>query len=61
MLIKDHEGDWGICTAAWLGMQAGRAGIPGTRYSKPKPGVPGKPGYFKMFFLNLRFENKLAR
>ena len=29
MIIKDNEGDWGICVAAWRGMKKGKAGIPG--------------------------------
>ena len=29
MLIKDNEGDWGICVAAWRGMKKGKPGIPG--------------------------------
>ena len=29
MLIKDNEGDWGICVAVWRGMKKGTAGIPG--------------------------------
>ena len=29
MIIKDNEGDWGICVAAWRGMKKGKAGVPG--------------------------------
>ena len=29
MIIKDNEGDWGICVAAWRGMKKGKPGIPG--------------------------------
>ena len=29
MLIKDNEGDWGICVAVWRGMKKGTPGIPG--------------------------------
>jgi len=29
MLIKDNEGDWGICVAAWRGMVQGRPGVRG--------------------------------
>ena len=29
MLIKDNEGDWGICVAVWRGMKKGKPGIPG--------------------------------
>ena len=54
MLIKDNEGDWGICIAAWVGMEPGRPGKPGTRWERPVKGVAGKPGYFKMLFQNLR-------
>eukprot|EP00095_Tigriopus_kingsejongensis_P000673 maker-scaffold340_size202118-snap-gene-0.21 protein:Tk00673 transcript:maker-scaffold340_size202118-snap-gene-0.21-mRNA-1 annotation:"hypothetical protein LOTGIDRAFT_153725" len=53
MLIKDNDGDWGICTAAWLGMKPGTPGIPASRGRRGVPGVAGKPGYFKMYFLNL--------
>ena len=31
MLIKDNEGDWGVCVAVWRGMKKG------------VPGVAGKP------------------
>ena len=66
MIIKDNEGDWAICSAAWVGMAPGKPGtpgkpgIPGTRTRaavkgvKGTKGVPGKPGYFKMWFFNLR-------
>ena len=33
MIIKDNEGDWGLCVAAWRGMKKGRPGIPG-KYAK---------------------------
>ena len=52
--IKDNQGDWGICTAAWKGMVPGKPGTPGTRGRRGVRGVPGKPGYFKMNFVNLR-------
>ncbi len=55
MLIKDNDGDWGLCYAAWLGMSTGRPGKPGTRYDRPVPGIKGKPGYCKLIFKNLRF------
>ena len=29
MVIKDNEGDWGVCVAAWRGMKKGKPGIPG--------------------------------
>ena len=29
MLIKDNEGDWGVCVAVWRGMKKGTPGIPG--------------------------------
>ena len=29
MIIKDNEGDWGICVAAWRGMKKGKPGVPG--------------------------------
>jgi hypothetical protein len=29
MVIKDNEGDWGICVAVWRGMKKGKAGVPG--------------------------------
>ena len=54
MIIKDNDGDWGICMAAWVGMVPGKPGIKGTRQTRGVPGVPGKPGYFKMFFKNIR-------
>ncbi len=54
MVLKDSEGDWGLCVAAWTGMQAGVPAIPPTRHRRGVPGKPGRPGYFKMHFLNLR-------
>ena len=33
MLIKDNEGDWGVCVAVWRGMKKGTPGVPGmTRF-----------------------------
>ena len=29
MLIKDSDGDWGICIACWEGLKKGVAGVPG--------------------------------
>ena len=29
MLIKDNEGDWGVCVAVWRGMKKGVPGVPG--------------------------------
>ena len=29
MLIKDNQGDWGICVAVWRGMKKGVPGVPG--------------------------------
>ncbi len=29
MLIKDNQGDWGICVATWRGMKMGTPGTPG--------------------------------
>jgi hypothetical protein len=29
MIIKDNEGDWGICVATWRGMTKGKPGVPG--------------------------------
>ena len=29
MLIKDNDGDWGMCVAVWRGMKKGTPGIPG--------------------------------
>jgi hypothetical protein len=29
MLIKDNDGDWGICVATWRGMTKGKPGVPG--------------------------------
>jgi len=55
MLIKDHHGDWGLCTAVWLGMSRGVPGIPPKRRGeRGTKGIPGKPGYFKMVFHNFR-------
>ena len=54
MLIKDNDGDWALLTAAWLGMQAGKAGVPGRPGKRGVPGVPGKPGYCKMYYYKLR-------
>ncbi len=54
MLIKNAEGDWGVCAGAWLGMAAGVPAVPPSRGRRGRPGVPGKPGYFKMFYVNLR-------
>jgi hypothetical protein len=34
MLIKDNEGDWGICVAAWRGMKKGKAGVAGNTYKR---------------------------
>ena len=53
-MLKDNDGDWALCAAAWLGMQAGVPGVKPTATRPGKRGVPGKPGYFKMFYLNLR-------
>ena len=61
MLIKDNEGDWGLCAAAWFGMEPGIPGKPGTRWQRPVRGVPGKPGYFKMLFKNLRLKEKKGK
>ena len=62
MLIKDNEGDWGICAAAWKGMSAGKPGVPGTRY---KRGVPGKPGkilfpHFPRVLLRNCYQNSVS-
>jgi hypothetical protein len=29
MIIKDNDGDWGICVATWRGMTKGKPGVPG--------------------------------
>ena len=29
MLIKDSNGDWGVCIASWAGLQKGVPGVPG--------------------------------
>ena len=29
MLIKDSDGDWGVCIASWAGLQKGIPGVPG--------------------------------
>ena len=54
MLIKDNEGDWGICVATWRGMKSGKPGVPGTKGHPGTPGVKGNPGHFAMKFVNLR-------
>jgi hypothetical protein len=59
MVIKDNDGDWGICAATWSGLWAGEPGIPGTRgrtwkKSPGTPGVSGNPGYFEFVFKSLR-------
>ncbi len=54
MLIKDNEGDWGICVATWRGMKPGQPGVPGTKGNPGTPGVKGNPGHFAMKFVNLR-------
>ena len=46
MLIKDNDGDWGICVATWAGMKAGRPGVVGM--------IMGNPGYCKLIFKSLR-------
>ncbi|XP_071745850.1 uncharacterized protein [Lepeophtheirus salmonis] len=54
MLIKDNEGDWGVCAAAWRGMKSGTPGVPGTKGNRGKPGTKGSPGYFALKFVPLR-------
>ena len=54
MLIKDNDGDFGICVAGWVGMRRGVPGVPGTSKTRGVPGKPGDHGHFKMVFLNLR-------
>ena len=54
MIIKDNEGDWGVCVAAWKGVKKGVPGVKGTANKRGTPGVPGHPGYFLMIYLNLR-------
>ena len=34
MILKDNEGDWGICVAAWRGMKKGKPGVAGEFSSK---------------------------
>ena len=58
MIIKDNEGDWGICVAAWRGMKKGKPGVAGTKGKKGTPGVRGNPGHFAMKFINLRNRNR---
>ncbi len=45
MLIKDNQGDWGICVATWRGMKVGTPGTPGKRQRHTHTGVRD----FKMF------------
>ena len=47
MLIKDNEGDWGICVAVWRGMKKGT------------PGVPGKTTCYHQLFDDL-YKNKVS-
>ncbi|KAL5007201.1 hypothetical protein ScPMuIL_016007 [Solemya velum] len=44
MLLKNHDGDWGVVFGRWEGR---KKGIPGTRTRKGTPGCPG--------FLHVRF------
>ena len=60
MLIKDNEGDFGICVAGWVGMRRGVPGVAGTSKTRGVPGKPGDHGHFKMVFFNLRTGNAQA-
>ena len=51
MIIKDNEGDFGICVGAWKGLTNGVTGVEGTKQIEVTPGLPG---YFSMIFYNLR-------
>ena len=57
MVIKDNEGDWGLCIGAWKGVKKGVPGVKGTSSRKGTPGRPGNHGYFIMRFYNLRTGN----
>ena len=35
MLIKDNEGDWGVCVAVWRGMKKGVPGVAGKAINLP--------------------------
>ena len=35
MLIKDNEGDWGVCVAVWRGMKKGVPGVAGEAINLP--------------------------
>ena len=48
MLIKDNEGDWGICVAVWRGMKKGT------------PGVPGKITCLNQLFITYITKNKVS-
>ena len=54
MIIKDNEGDFGICVGGWRGVKKGVPGVRGSGNRKGIPGTPGDPGHFKMLYYNLR-------
>ena len=54
MIIKDNDGDYGICVAAWKGVTKGVPGTKPTAHRKGVPGIPPNHGHFLMHFLNLR-------
>ena len=54
MIIKDNEGDFGICVGAWKGVKKGVPGVKGSANRKGIPGIPGNPGHFQMLYYNLR-------
>ena len=61
MIIKDNEGDFGICVGAWVGVKKGVPGVKGSRNRKGIPGTPGNPGHFKMLYYNLRTKKHITR
>ena len=58
MLIKDNEGDWGVCVAVWRGMKKGVPGVPG-KYLKDAHELkrPANISYFTHNDCGLFFHN----
>ena len=60
MIIKDNEGDFGICVGAWKGVKKGVPGVKGSGNRKGIAGTPGYPGHFKMLYYNLRTKKLIS-
>ena len=60
MIIKDNEGDFGICVGAWVGVKRGIPGVKGSGNRKGIPGTPGNPGHFRMVYYNLRTKKQIS-